>query len=61
MAEKISPDALLSVAVQLFIAIPKNKIDQIDSSPMEEKRERQIENFVKFYRQLRDKLEADAE
>lgn len=61
MAEKISPDALLSVAVQLFLTIPKNKIDQIDSSPMEEKRARQIDDFVRFYRQLRGKLTADAE
>lgn len=59
MAEKFSPDTLLEVAVQLFLATHKNHIERIATVPIEERRARTIDEFVKFYRQLRDKLEAD--
>ena len=61
MAKTISADVLLQVAERLFTETPRNKIDQIDSASVEEKREKRLDDFVKFYRRLRDKLEADEE
>ena len=61
MENKISADALLDAAVQLFISVPKNKIDRISGDELEIKIEKRVDDFVKFYHQLRDKLQGDAQ
>ena len=56
MAEKISPDTLLPVALELFLSTPKASIDRICTDTLEERREQHLEAFVIFYSQLRDRL-----
>lgn len=60
MAEKFSPDVLLQTATQLYLSVGKSKTDHAEEAgPVAKRRLLEIDNFVKFYRQLRDKLEAD--
>ncbi len=56
MAEKFSPDVLLQTATQLYLSVGKNKIDHAEKAgPVAERRLLEIDSFVKFYSQLRDK------
>ncbi len=60
MAEKFSPDVLLQTATQLYLSVGKSKTDRTEEAgPVAKRRLLETDNFVKFYRQLRDKLEAD--
>lgn len=60
MEEKISLDVLLQTALQLYLSVGKSKTDHAqEAGSVEERRMLEIDNFVKFYSQLRDKLEED--
>ena len=62
MAEKISPDVLVQTATQLYFSVKKNRTDLIEQSgSIEERRRQEVESFVTFYSQLRDKLTKAAE
>ncbi len=62
MAEKFSPDVLLQTATQLYLAVRKNKADLIhECGSIEDRRTKEMESFVIFYSQLRDKLTKAAE
>lgn len=57
MAEKISPDVLLQTATQLYFSVRRNKVDLVkECGSIEDRRTKEIESFVIFYSQLRDKL-----
>lgn len=61
MSEKLSPDAVLNVAAQLFMSTPKNKIDRLEGAgeKFALRMENRVDDFVRFYRRLRDKLKED--
>lgn len=60
MADKFSPDVLLQTATQLYLSVGKSRTDSVkEAGPVAERRLLEIDSFVKFYRQFRDKLEAD--
>lgn len=57
MAEKISPDVLLQTATQLYFSVRRKKVDLVkECGSIEDRRTKEIESFVIFYSQLRDKL-----
>lgn len=62
MAEKFSPDVLLQTATQLYLSVRKNKGDFVrEHGSIEDRRTKEMESFVIFYSQLRDKLTKVAE
>ena len=62
MAEKLSPDVLLQTATQLYLSVRKNKGDLVrEHGSIEDRRTKEMESFVIFYSQLRDKLTKVAE
>jgi len=62
MAERISPDVLLQTATQLYFSVRKNKAELVhECGSIEDRRTKEIESFVIFYSQLRDKLTKAAE
>ena len=57
MADKFSPDVLLQTATQLYLSVGKSRTDSVkEAGSVTERRLLEIDSFVKFYSQLRDKL-----
>lgn len=68
MSNKLPPEVLLPIAAELFQSVGSNLLDKVHAaSPggktasREEKLAARVDEFVKFYLLLRDRLQEDEE
>lgn len=56
MSVKISHEALLPIALELYNSIKPNMVESISSSLLAERLGKKADEFSKFFHQLHDKL-----